>query len=284
MTKAGPSRLFRRFLRNKEKYEEQVEEEIKSMVTEGHEHGVILEDEAEMINNIFEFGDKEARDVMSPRQKIEGIDASWSLEEAMNFMLENGFSRYPLYEEDLDNIVGVLHLKDAMRYYMRNKEAALRDIAREPFFVHPTQNISKLFNDMQSKKIHMAIVVDEYGQTEGIVAMEDILEVIVGNILDEYDEEEHDIIRLGDENSYLMRGLARLEEVEDILEIEFPDEDIDTLNGFLLYELGRLPTEGEEINIIYQGYSFRPIDIHDKMIVQVKVTKIEVPETEKENK
>ncbi|MBP3507629.1 MAG: HlyC/CorC family transporter [Lachnospiraceae bacterium] len=284
MTKAGPSRLFRKFSRNKEKYEEQVEEEIKSMVTEGHEHGVILEDEAEMINNIFEFGDKEARDVMSPRQKIEGIDASWSLEEAMNFMLENGFSRYPLYEEDLDNIVGVLHLKDAMRYYMRNKEAALRDIAREPFFVHPTQNISKLFNDMQSKKIHMAIVVDEYGQTEGIVAMEDILEVIVGNILDEYDEEEHDIIRLGDENSYLMRGLARLEEVEDILEIEFPDEDIDTLNGFLLYELGRLPTEGEEINIIYQGYSFRPIDIHDKMIVQVKVTKIEVPETEKENK
>lgn len=284
MTKAGPSRLFRKFSRNKGKYEEQVEEEIKSMVTEGHEHGVILEDEAEMINNIFEFGDKEARDVMSPRQKIEGIDASWSLEEAMNFMLENGFSRYPLYEEDLDNIVGVLHLKDAMRYYMRNKEAALRDIAREPFFVHPTQNISKLFNDMQSKKIHMAIVVDEYGQTEGIVAMEDILEVIVGNILDEYDEEEHDIIRLGDENSYLMRGLARLEEVEDILEIEFPDEDIDTLNGFLLYELGRLPTEGEEINIIYQGYSFRPIDIHDKMIVQVKVTKIEVPETEKENK
>ena len=284
MTKAGPSRLFRKFSRNKEKYEEQVEEEIKSMVTEGHEHGVILEDEAEMINNIFEFGDKEARDVMSPRQKIEGIDASWSLDEALNFMLENGFSRYPLYEEDLDNIVGVLHLKDAMRYYMRNKEAALRDIAREPFFVHPTQNISKLFNDMQSKKIHMAIVVDEYGQTEGIVAMEDILEVIVGNILDEYDEEEHDIIRLGDENSYLMRGLARLEEVEDILEIEFPDEDIDTLNGFLLYELGRLPTEGEEINIIYQGYSFRPIDIHDKMIVQVKVTKIEVPETEKENK
>lgn len=274
MTKGGPSRLFRRFSRNKSNYEEQVEEEIKSMVTEGHEHGVILEDEAEMINNIFEFGDKEARDVMSPRQKIEGIDASWSLEEAMNVMLESGFSRYPLYKEDLDNIVGVLHLKDAMRYYMRDREAALTDIAREPFFVHPTQNISKLFNDMQTKKIHMAIVVDEYGQTEGIVAMEDILEVIVGNILDEYDEEEHDIIRLGQENCYLMRGLARLDEIEELLEIEFPDEDIDTLNGFLLCELGRLPMEGEEINIVYQGYSFRPIDILDKMIVQVKVEKI----------
>ncbi len=278
MAKAGPSRKFRMFSRDKAKYEEQVEEEIKSMVTEGHEHGVILEDEAEMIHNIFELGDKEAKDVMSPRQKIEGIDASLSLEEAMNIMLENGFSRYPLYEEDLDNIVGVLHLKDAMRYYMRDKEVRLTDIAREPFFVHPTQNIQKLLKDMQMKKIHMAIVVDEYGQTEGIVAMEDILEVIVGNILDEYDEEEHDIIRLGEDDGYLMRGLARLEEISDLLGIEFPDEDIDTLNGFLLYELGRLPMDDEEINIVYQGYSFLPIDIHDKMIMQVKVKKLNEPE------
>lgn len=278
MTKAGPSRLFRMFSRNKAKYEEQVEEEIKSMVTEGHEQGVILEDEAEMINNIFEFGEKEAKDVMSPRQKIEGIDETLSLEEAMNLMLEHGFSRYPLYEEDLDNIIGVLHLKDAMRYYMRDKDAVLKEIAREPFFVHPTQNIQKLLKDMQTKKIHMAIVVDEYGQTEGIVAMEDILEEIVGNILDEYDEEEHDIIRLGQDNCYLMRGLARLDEIAELLEIEFPDEDIDTLNGFLLYELGRLPLDEEEINIVYQGYSFHPIDIHDKMIAQVKVTKVTEPE------
>lgn len=284
MAKAGPSRLFRIFPRNKAKYEEQVEEEIKSMVTEGHEQGVILEDEAEMINNIFEFSEKEAKDVMSPRQKIEGIDETLSLEEAMNIMLENGFSRYPLYQEDLDNIIGVLHLKDAMRYYMRDKEAHLTDIAREPFFVHPTQNIQKLLKDMQQKKVHMAIVVDEYGQTEGIVAMEDILEEIVGNILDEYDEEEHDIIRLGQENCYLMRGLARLEEIAELLDIEFPDEDIDTLNGFLLYELGRLPLDDEEINIVYQGYSFRPIDIHDKMIVQVKVTRMEEPEEQKDSK
>ncbi len=277
MGKAGPSRLFRRMRRNKENenavLEEQVEEEIMSMVTEGHEQGVILEDEAEMINNIFEFGDKEARDVMSPRQKVEGIDAELSLEEAMNIMLEHGFSRYPLYQEDLDNIIGVLHLKDAMRYYMRDKDVPLRKIAREPFFVHPTQNIQKLLKDMQTKKVHMAIVVDEYGQTEGIVAMEDILEEIVGNILDEYDEEEHDIIRLGQQDSFLMRGMARLEEIAELLEIEFPDEDIDTLNGFLLYELGRLPMEEEEINIVYQGYTFHPIDIHDKMIVQVKVSK-----------
>lgn len=284
MGKSGPSRLFRRIGRNKENensaLEEQVEEEIMSMVSEGHEQGVIQEDEAEMINNIFEFGDKEARDVMSPRQKLEGIDAGLSLEEAMNIMLESGFSRYPLYQDDLDNIIGVLHLKDAMRYYMKDKEVALSEIAREPYFVPPTQNIQKLLKDMQRTKVHMAIVVDEYGQTEGIVALEDILEEIVGNILDEYDEEEHDVIRLGQKDSYLMRGMARLEEIAELLEIDFPDEAIDTLNGFLLYELGRLPIDGEDINIIYQNYLFHPIDIHDKMIVQVKVTKHRQEESE----
>ena len=160
-----------------------------------------------------------------------------------------------------------------MIYYMKDREAPIETIAREANYVHPTQNISKLFKKMQSEKIHMEVVIDEYGQTEGIVAMEDILEVIVGNILDEYDEEEHEIVRLGDNNSYLIRGMARLDEIEELLDIEFPDEDIDTLNGFILYQLGRLPKEEENIDIIYQGYSFKPIDIHDKMIVQVKVTK-----------
>ncbi len=281
MGKSGPGRLFRLFTHSKATDEEQVEEEIKSIVSEGHEQGVLPEEEVEMIHNIFEFGDKEARDVMSPRQKIEGIEAGMELEEAMTVMLDRGFSRYPLYEEDLDNILGVLYLRDAMKLYMQDKNAKLTEIVREPFFVHPTQNIRKLFNDMQRMKIHMAIVVDEYGQTEGIVAMEDIMEVIVGNILDEYDEEEHDIIRLGQEDCYLMRGLSRLDAVADLLGIEFPDKDIDTLNGFLLYELGRLPIEEEEINIVYQGYSFHPIDIHDKMIAQVKVTKLTEDEMEK---
>ncbi|MBR1567947.1 MAG: HlyC/CorC family transporter [Lachnospiraceae bacterium] len=286
MAKSGPSHLFRKRLRSKDQenaaLEEQVEEEIKSMVTEGHEQGVILEDEAEMINNIFEFGDKEARDVMTPRQKIVGMDLFLSLEEAIGIMLENGFSRYPLYQDDLDTIIGVLHLKDAMKYYIRDKEVPIKEIGREAFFVHPTQNIRKLLKDMQVKKVHMAVVVDEYGQTEGIVAMEDILEEIVGNILDEYDEEEHDIIRLGQKDSYLMRGMARLDEIAELLSIEFPDEDIDTLNGFILYELGRLPMEGEEINVIYQGYLFHPVDIHDKMIAQVKVSRQVESEEQKE--
>ncbi len=274
MAKSGPSSIFNIFTKNREIDEEKVEEEILSMVEEGQEQGAILTDEAEMISNIFEFGDKETKDVMTNRQRVVGIDVNVSLEEAMIFMLDNNFTRYPVYEDDLDNIVGILYLKDAMRYYIKDREVDIKEISAEPFYVHPTQNISKLFKEMQSKKLHMAIVVDEYGQTEGIVAMEDILEVIVGNIFDEYDEEEHDIVKLGQLDSYLIRGMAKLNEVGELLDIEFPDEDIDTLNGFLLYQLGRLPIENEEIYITYQGYSFKPIDIHDKMIVQVKVSKI----------
>ncbi len=269
MEKSGPKHWFRR---NRNKNEEQVEEEIKSIVTEGHESGVIQQNEAEMISNIFEFGDKEAKDVMTPRQQVEAIDRDTPLREAMDVMLEHGYSRYPMYQGDLDNIVGVIHLKDAMRFYLKDNDAPLTDIARKAHFVHPTQSINELFNEMQTQKIHMTIVVDEYGQTEGIVAMEDILEVIVGDILDEYDEEEKSVIELADGVGFLIKGSARLEELQSLLDIPFPDEDIDTLNGLLLYLLGHLPKEGEKIRIDYEGYCFEAIDIHEKMIRQVRCT------------
>ena len=177
------------------------------------------------------------------------------------------------YEDDIDNIVGVLYLKDVIDAYLNQKEAKLSDIAREPFFVHQTMNLSVLFQEMQTKKIHMAIVIDEYSQTEGIVSMEDMLEVIVGNILDEYDVEDRNITKIGWADVYLVRGSTRLEELEDTLGIEFDVEDIETLNGFLIDQLGHLPEDNEEIEIIYQGYSFKSVDIHDNMIRQVKVEK-----------
>ena len=266
--------MFSKVFRRKNIDEEnEFEEEIIDMIQEGHEHGAIQSDEAEMISNIFEFGDKEARDVMTIRQKISVIENKTKLKDALDFMLEEGYSRYPIYEEDIDNIVGVLHLKDAMKAYMAEvKIQSLKEIAREVYFVHETQNINHLFKEMQTKKIHMAIVLDEYGQTEGIIAMEDILEVIVGNILDEYDEEEQEITKIG-EDSYRVVGWTRLDDLEDLLEIEFPEEDIETLNGFLLYKLGHLPSENEEIEIEYEGYLFRPEVMDNKMIKQIKVTK-----------
>lgn len=258
---------------HEEDEDNEYEEEIMNIVNEGHEQGAIMEGEARMITNIFEFGDKDVTDVMTSRKKIDAIDVSMSVEKALNYMLDEPYSRYPLYEDDIDNIVGVLYLKDVIDAYLNQKEATLSDIAREPFFVHQTMNLSVLFQEMQTKKIHMAIVIDEYSQTEGIVSMEDMLEVIVGNILDEYDVEDRNITKIGWADIYLVRGSTRLEELEDTLGIEFDVEDIETLNGFLIDQLGHLPEDNEEIEIIYQGYSFKSVDIHDNMIRQVKVEK-----------
>ena len=232
---------------HEEDEDNEYEEEIMNIVNEGHEQGAIMEGEARMITNIFEFGDKDVTDVMTSRKKIDAIDVNMSVEKALNYMLDEPYSRYPLYEDDIDNIVGVLYLKDVIDAYLNQKEATLSDIAREPFFVHQTMNLSVLFQDM--------------------------LEVIVGNILDEYDVEDRNITKIGWADIYLVRGSTRLEELEDTLGIEFDVEDIETLNGFLIDQLGHLPEDNEEIEIIYQGYSFKSVDIHDNMIRQVKVEK-----------
>lgn len=273
MAQNGPKRLISMF-RKRDKDEENVyEEEIINILNEGHEQGAIQKEEAEMITKIFEFSDKDAKDIMTIRKKIVGIEKHTPLEEAVPFILEQNFSRFPLYEEDVDNIIGVLHLKDVMKAYLTEPDTELAMIAQEAFYVHEAQDISTMFSEMQRKKLHMAIVVDEYGQTAGIVAMEDILEVIVGNILDEHDEEEREIVKLRGDGEYLVKGLTRLDHIEDELGITFPDADIDTLNGFLIYQIGHLPNEEEAIEISYEGYSFRPLDISDNMIKQVKVSR-----------
>ena len=173
---------------NRKADEEKVEEEIISMVNEGNEQGLIHDDEVEMITNIFEFSEKEVRDVMTPRSDVVGIDKHTTMDETIKIMLENNYSRYPVFDDDLDNIVGILYFKDFVKAYLQDKNQTIEQIMVEPTFVHPTKNISELFKRMQKEKIHMVIVVDEYGQTEGIIAMEDILEEIVGNIFDEYDD------------------------------------------------------------------------------------------------
>lgn len=279
MAIGGPGSLKSFFnKRNGEDQAEAVEEEIRSIIEEGHEQGAIESDEAEMISNVFEFGDKEARDVMSPRQKIVGIESDKDITEALNIMLENSYSRYPIYEEDLDNIIGVLHIKEAVAAYLENSHQSVGELGSEPFFIHPTQKISKLFNEMQANKIHMAIVVDEYGQTEGLVALEDILEVIVGDILDEHDEKEADIRKLAEGQGYIVNGSTELEELEDLFGITFPDEDIDTVNGFMLYEIGHLPEDKETIQFTYQGFVFTAIARQGKMISKVRIRKM--PEAE----
>lgn len=263
-----------------EEYDNVTEEDIMSMVNEGHEQGVLLASEAEMITNIFEFGDKEASDIMTHRKHLVAVDEEWTLKETVEFILKENNSRFPVYKEDIDNIVGILYLKDAMIYYqqhLQDKERKIMEIEklmREAHFIPETRNINRLFKEMQSKKIHMAIVVDEYGQTAGLVTMEDILEEIVGNILDEYDEEEEKMIEQQEDGSYLIHGMAGLNDVADQLGISF-EEDYDTLNGFLTAQIDRIPQENDVIDIFYAGYEFKVLQIENKTIRQVNVRKVE---------
>ncbi len=251
------------------------EEEIIMMVSEGHEQGVIEESEAEMISNIFEFDDKEVSDIMTHRRGIVSIDADMDLGEAAQLMASQPYSRYPVYEDDEDNIVGILHLKDVMRELAAQEEqdekSSIRELMRSPFFVPETRPINSLFQEMQEKKIHMAIVVDEYGQTAGLVAMEDILEEIVGNIMDEYDQDEQFIQNVG--GGWYIKGLTPLEMVEEELGIEF-GEDFETLNGYLISRLDHIPKPSEYLKIEAMGYCFRIISVSDHAISLVRVTRL----------
>lgn len=259
------------------------EEEIISMVNEGQEQGVLEAEEVEMISNIIEFDEKEAKDVMTHRTKIVAVPASLSVEEALQFMIKENFSRFPLYRENVDDIVGVLHVRDVVACYLeQNNEKTLTDIAREPYFVPDTQSLDVLLRNMQKKKVHIAIVADEYGQTAGIVTMEDILEEIVGDIQDEYDDEE-EMIQESGEDSFLVSGEIELTELMDETGIVIRKEDeenFDTLNGLLISILAHIPQEGEKVEVNYEGFHFSAVEIHDKMISKVRVVKL--PGTDKE--
>ncbi len=254
------------------------EEEIISMVNEGHEQGTVQASEAKMITNIFELDDKEAKDIMTHRKNILAIDGNDTLEDAVRFILEEKNSRYPVYDENIDNIIGILHIKDALRQYFDEMQRNIpvkefRDMLMDATFIPETRNVVSLFKMMQSEKIHMVIVVDEYGQTEGLIAMEDILEEIVGNIMDEYDEEEEHI-QEKEANTYIMEGMTTLDEVSELLGIEFEDEDFDTLNGFLIEKLGRIPDETEQFETDYGGYHFKILTVENRMITSVLVTQV----------
>ena len=254
------------------------EEDIMSMVNEGHEQGVLEASEAEMITNIFELGDKRAEDVMTHRKNLVLLDGSMTLKEAVRFILEEGnHSRFPVYGDNTDDILGVVHLRDVMVW--AEKKACetipireIPDLMMEAKFIPESRSVDSLFREMQSQKIHMAIVVDEYGQLSGIVTMEDILEEIVGNIQDEYDREEELIRPLGN-GAFLISGMASLEDVSEALGIQFTEEeeeDYDTLSGLLISLLDRIPGEDERPVIPCGGYDFQVERVEHKRIASVR--------------
>ncbi len=285
------SAFFKNLSKKVRKEEDVTEEEIIDMVNEGHEQGVLAKNEAEMIHNIFEFGDKQASDVMIHRKSIIALDCNTTIKEAFEFVMNENHTRYPVYDGNIDNILGILHLRDLIKVYVdddkRNLNKTLADMRNQVLFdaccIPETRKLSVLFKQMQSEKIHMALVVDEYGQTSGMVTMEDILEEIVGDILDEYDDEEILIVKQPDD-SYILKGTMLLEDIEDMFDIQFECENIDTINGFLIDKMGRIPQENEDFQCVYKGYEFKVVEVNNRMITKVFMTYIGIDENIQEEK
>ncbi len=260
--------------------EDVTEEEIISMVNEGHEQGVLLATEAEMINNIFEFGDKEAHDIMTHRNSILAIDKNMTLAEALDYMLSESKSRFPVFDENIDHIIGILHYRDAM-CAQRDKSnlplsvGEIDGLIRDAMFVPETKNIDVLFKTMQHTKTQMVIVVGEYGQTLGLLAMEDILEEIVGEIMDEYDEDEAHIKETENADEYIIEGITPLEELEEKFDISFREDEFETLNGFLISKMEKIQEEDDEnFSIEVEGYQFTILRVENRMIQSVLVTRL----------
>ncbi len=232
---------------------------------------------AGLIHNIIRYLDKDAKDIMTHRKHIVTIDGEVLLEDALRFMLQENFSRYPICRGGIDEIIGMIHLREAMSCYLDEKLRGipLKDLTgyiRSAAFIPETKSIDTLFKEMQADQNHICIVVDEYGQTSGLVTMEDILEEIVGNILDEHDEEDERIRRLQNGN-LLVNGMVDLEELEDILPIVFEKEEFETLNGFLIQQLDRSPTEDEQCVVDYEGYRFTVLLVDNNTIQRVRIEK-----------
>lgn len=253
--------------------EEVTEEEIRLMIDVGGESGTIEQSEKDMLNNIFEFDDSIAGEIMTHRTDIAAVDLSAPLEEIIAVALESGHSRIPVYDEDLDTIAGILYVKDLLSLITTElgKHFDLKHYIRAPLYVLESTKLSTLLSEFKQKKIQLAIVIDEYGGTSGLVSMEDLLEEIVGNIQDEYDNEEEEIVAI-DDHQYLVDGLAPLDEVLAHFSVEIPDEDeYDTIGGFVINELGYIPAEGDHPQIVLQDLRITVQEIEDRRIVKLLI-------------
>ena len=248
------------------------EEEIKMMVDQGEEKGSIEENEKELINNVFEFNDIVASEIMTHRTDMYAIEIEQDLYEILDEIDEYKYSRIPVYRDSIDNIEGILFLKDILKSVSMRKKIKIADIIREAYFVPETKPIDEIFKELQANKMQMAIVVDEYGGTAGVLTMEDILEELVGNIFDEYDDIEFEYKKL-EENTYLIDGSISLYELKKILNVELPEGDYETLSGYLIEKLGRLPEEGEYPVIEDEKLTYKIQEYEDKRIRWVKVCK-----------
>lgn len=256
-----------------EKDEEIVtEEEIKMMVDEGEENGSIEENERELINNVFEFNDTTVSEVMTHRTNIYALNIDMNVNDLIEDLDEYTYSRVPVYEGTIDEIKGILYLKDLLKYVKSKKIVKLKSIIRPAYFVPQSKPIDELFNELKKNNNQMAIVLDEYGGTAGLITMEDILEELVGDIFDEYDEIENEYEKI-DENTYLISGSINISDLSKVLKVEIEEGDYDTLSGYLQEKLGRIPEDEEKPVIETENVTYKIEEYEDKRIVKVKACK-----------
>lgn len=248
------------------------EEEILMMVDAGNETGVIEESQKEMINNIFEFSDVKVSEIMTHRTDIIGLDINDKIRDIIYLAINKGFSRLPVYEESIDKIVGIIYVKDFLCLVgcENPDDFMIRDFMREALYIPASNKCDEVFEIMTKKKVQMAVLVDEYGGTAGIVTMEDILEEIVGNIQDEYDEEEQDITAIS-EDTYIISGAADPEDVLPVLHARLPESrEYDTMNAMVIDLLGRIPTESESPSVAYENVEFTVMVMEDNWVSRIK--------------
>ena len=250
--------------------EEPTQEEVQAYIDVGEEEGIIEPSEGKLLQQIVDFGDRLARELMTPRIDVQGFDADRSMHELAKLFSESKYSRIPIYRNSIDTITGIVHIKEMYDAILKREERKVEELARPPYFVSETKRVSDLLREFQSEHIQVAVVVDEFGGTAGLITIEDIIEDIVGDIADEHEEDETTIVDIGN-GSYLVSGLVRVEELEELLHATLAGQDYETVAGLIFTSLGRVPKAGEVIS--KNGYRFEVDRADRRRIYRVKVSK-----------
>ena len=271
--------LFR--INPKKKPEAITEEDLRTIVEVGHEEGVIESDEKKMIYNVFDFGDSVAKDIMVPRTDMACIDAEATYEEFMEVVREQMYTRYPVYEETTDHVIGIVNIKDVL-LAERRQEFCIRDYLREPYYTYEYMKTADLMVELRKTQNNIAIVLDEYGATAGLITLEDMLEEIVGEIRDEYDEDEEDFIRRLGPSEYVVEASMHLDDLNDLLGLSLESEDYDSIGGFMIGLLDHLPEQGEEVT--FQNLRLVADQVDGNRIDKVHIYLTEEPKEQPEEK
>lgn len=262
---------------NTDDFEEAVtEEEILMMVDVGEENGIFEGTTKDMIKNIFDFDDTPANEIMTHRTDMTAVDDNCTVEELVDLAISYGYSRIPVFHGSLDNIIGIVYVKDLLKYVGKEHSGGTKvtKLMRDALYIPETKLCSGLFQEMTSRHTQIAIVVDEYGGTEGLITMEDLVEAILGNIQDEYDNEEDEIQKIG-HNTFTVDGVTSIDEVSDLLGVSLPDGDYDTVGGFMSWRLGRIPSPDEHPSVDVNGVTFTVKNVEDRRITKVSIIKKE---------